>query len=500
MNSNLISEVKQLEADVVVIGGGGTGLAAALAAAEKGGSVILVEKQNSPGGRSVCANGFFAAESPAQKRLSIGVMRDDVFKIGMDYSHWTINPRIFKAFIDKSGDTIQWFENKGLQFSRVGNRFPGFEVRGFHGLEAGKKGGPVIVNTLRECCKALGVRLFLSCPAKNILIGEKGEVTGVQVSIDGEEVKIKAKSVIIATGGYSGNKELLKKYVPDYSDNMVFLGPAYTGDGLRMAIETGAATEGLGVLLKHPHIYRGSGKIDALAQEPSTIWVNKKGERFASETITFSASECGNVGNRQLDKCIYVLLDQKLMNTIEEEGFLRGGIHDVPQVCGVRVIDLKNDLQSEIARGEVKISDSWEDIAEWMGITPSFLKSTIYQYNHYCEQGYDEDFLKERRYLKAFKTPPYYGIRCYACALDTIGGIKINHHMEVLNKRDDPIPGLYAGGDAVGGWESDTYCILLPGSALGFALNSGRIAGENAAEFVEIKKDESNLYEYRCRK
>ena len=92
--------------------------------------------------------------------------------------------------------------------------------------------------------------------------------------------------------------------------------------------------------------------------------------------------------------------------------------------------------------------------------------------------------LKDRRYLFPLRNPPYYALKCYQGFLGTIGGIKINHHMEVLDQQDDPIHGLYAAGSITGGWESDTYCLRLSGSAFGFALNSGRIAGENAAVYM----------------
>jgi fumarate reductase flavoprotein subunit len=255
-----------------------------------------------------------------------------------------------------------------------------------------------------------------------------------------------------------------------------------------MAIEAGAATEGLGGMLLHPHYYNGPVRVDAIAQEPCTMWVNKKGERFTDETITFRATECGNAINRQLDKCAYVLLDKSIKKRIEREGFLRGGMHGVDEITGTEMSHLHEVLVKETEKGDIKISDSWNDIAEWMDVLPEVLNKTVREYNRFCDKGYDEVFNKERRYLQALLEPPYYAIKCFVSCLDTIGGIKINQHMEVLNNQDNPIRGLYAGGDTVGGWESDTYCILLPGSAFGFAINSGRIAGENAFKYVSGKK------------
>ena len=225
-------------------------------------------------------------------------------------------------------------------------------------------------------------------------------------------------------------------------------------------------------------------RIDAIAQEPATIWINKRGNRFADETITFRPTESGNVVNRQPDKCSFVLLDQKLKKKIEEEGFLKGGVHGAHIPTGVNNKIWSRTFKRKPPKGGVKISNSWEEIAQWAGVPSETLKTTVEEYNRFCDQGYDAVYNKDRRYLQALRTPPYYAIRCYLACLDSIGGIKINHHMEVLNRRDNPFPGLYAGGDCAGGWESNTYCILLPGSALGFAINSGRMAAENAIKFL----------------
>jgi len=483
VNSSQISKAENLEADVVVIGGGGCGMAAATAAAEKGAKVILLEKKGAPGGNSAFAVGPFAVESPAQRRMGIDITKEEAFKLAMEYAHWAINPRIFRALVDKSGDTIKWLEDKGLKFDNIPHLYPGLNLRTWHS-HLDKEAGPTILKVLRQNCQDLGVRLLFHCAAKKILISQKGSVSGVQATMKGKELQINTKTVIIATGGYGGNKELLKKYRPSYSENMCYIGfPHVTGDGLLMAMDIGAATEGLGTLMLHTHFYRGPVHVNAIAQEPLTTWVNKNGERFADETVTFHPTECGNIVDRQPDKCVYSLFDEKIKNELMEKGFLKSGF-DKPGMAATKPTNLNSELQSEADKGGVKVSNSWNEIAQWMGVAPEVLQATIDEYNSFCDRGHDEIFAKDRRYLQALRNPPYYAIRCYLCFLTTIGGIKINHRMEVLNKQDKPIPGLYAGGDTTGGWESDTYCITLSGSAFGFAVNSGRIAGENAAEYV----------------
>jgi NADPH-dependent glutamate synthase beta subunit-like oxidoreductase len=131
-----------------------------------------------------------------------------------------------------------------------------------------------------------------------------------------------------------------------------------------------------------------------------------------------------------------------------------------------------------------KISDSLDEIAKWMKADPEVLKATIAEYNASCDQGYDSQFAKEKRYLQALRTPPYYVFKCSVVYLVTMGGIRVNQYMEAVDDMDKPIPGLFAAGSDTGGYESDTYCVLLPGSTFGFAINSGRIAGENAAKYT----------------
>jgi fumarate reductase flavoprotein subunit len=485
MNSGKNSNTGSINTEVVVIGGGGTGLTAAVASAEKGTKVVLLEKRGAPGGNTAMAIGLLAADSPVQKRMSISAPKDEIFRAAMDYSHWRINPRIFRAFVEKSGDTIQWLEGKGLKFSEIPSMYPGQVFRTWHCAEASRGTGALLIKLFRKQCKDLGVRLLTGCSVKKILTSEKGEVTGILAETKGQELKVAAKSVIIATGGYGGNKTLLKKYFPAYHDNMCYAGfPHVTGDGLLMAIEIGAATEGLGTLMLHPHCYPGPVHINAVAVQPLLAWVNKDGERFTDETITFHYTECGNVINRQPDKIVYAIFDEKIKNRIMEEGILTLGLRETGVWAGAKLTNLGKELQLEAEKEGVKISDSWDGIAKWMGVAPHVLETTIEEYNLFSDRGYDAVFAKDRRYLQALRTPPYYAIRCYLSFLTTLGGIKINQHMEVLDNQDNPIPGLYAGGDTTGGWESDTYCMSLAGSAFGFAINSGRIAGENAAKYV----------------
>lgn len=168
-------DVENLETEVVVIGGGGAGLAAAVAAREKGVDVAILEKRRTAGGNASIAGGIFAAESHIQKRKNIDARRGECFKIAMSHSHWKIDPRLIRAIVDKSGDTIQWLEEKGVKFEDVPHFLPN-QVRIFH-LPHGHGAG--LVKVLVKKCDDLGVRLFCETAAKRTLTSERGDVIGV---------------------------------------------------------------------------------------------------------------------------------------------------------------------------------------------------------------------------------------------------------------------------------------------------------------------------------
>ena len=436
MNVNASLKNKNLEAEVVVIGGGGAGLTAAVAAAEKGARVVVLEKRGL-GGNAALAWGIFAAESPTQRREMIDCRRDDCFRLAMDFAHWNINPRLVRAFIDKSGDTIQWLEDKGLEFTCI-PFYPNQVPLTWH-VPRGR--GARLMKTLAQNCRDLGVTLLTRTPASKIITGKNSSITGVLAGTRGKEFTIKTKSVIIATGGYGGNRKLLKKYCPDLLGELECDGIHHNGDGLLMAMEMGAANEGLGILhmagptapdkvsLKlgaPPNTMRI--RLMAFVLEPYSVWVNKRGERFIDESFGCFHYECSNAAVRQPDNVTYTLLDSKMIRTMTERGLLVAmGLPEGAQ--GNKLTGLEQELRSLVDRGLVKISQSWDGIAAWIGADGEALKATIDEYNSACDHGHDLVFAKEQRYLLPLRTPPYYAIRCRACFLSTIGGIKINEYM-----------------------------------------------------------------------
>jgi succinate dehydrogenase/fumarate reductase flavoprotein subunit len=489
-----------LQADVLIVGAGGAGLAAAVAALEVGcRRVVLLEKAGAPGGSTAMAHDIFGIESPVQKRAWFDTSKDEIFKTHMDWTHWTVDPRIVRAFIERSADTIRWLEEKGLGLELL-PMYPNQAPLIRHAI---KGRGVELCRILRQSAEELGVTLLTRARATRIVRAESGEVTGVVADTRDGEVAVTAGAVIIATGGYGNNKEMLRQHYPHYRETMTYDGPpANTGDGIRLALEIGAATAGLGAMNLHgpssaprsqADLLHIDGATDARGQplkltlmpiclEPDTMWVNTRGRRFIDEGYILQFFAYGHAVARQPEGLAYTLMDSALVRSKESDGIYNqmapGWFPPDTYITSIPLPGLERELLKP--HEVVKVSDSWEEIAAWIGADPAGLQASVHEYNMACDSGHDPVFGKERKYLRSLRTPPYYAIRGHVHICDTVGGIKIDEGMRVIDTAGETIPGLYAAGVTTGGWEAETYDYHLTGHLVGFALNSGRIAGENA--------------------
>jgi fumarate reductase flavoprotein subunit len=510
MDTLEMNQNEKLEAEIVIIGGGGAGLAAALSAQENGcNNIIVLEKMGATGGTSAMAHDLFGTESPVQKQFGSDARRDDFFKVAMRWSHWSkVNPRIVRAFMDKSGDTIGWLMRKGITFT-LGQFYLNQSPRVRHYI-TGR--GAELMRVLVKECKEKGIKVMTHTAGKEILLDKNGRITGVMAVSCDKKINIKAKSVVVTTGGYAANTELLQKYCAYYNpETMPNQGLRHnTGDGIKLAAEVGAASAGLGHIMFHgPHspsygtaesrMRVNVGKdneaaldLSKLVWEPQTLWVNKRGLRFIDEGYNLSSFAHANAVAQQPEGLMYCLFDDNIRKNMEKEGLLRpaayGGLSAYPNAVstGMPLNGLGKELEilAEKVPHLIKKADTIDEIGGWMGVQPEVIKAEVAAYNAACEKSYDSLFCKDRTYLLAINQPPYYAIKGQSFICDAIGGIKINERMEVLDKQDDPIPGLFAGGSTTGCWESDSYCYELTGHLLGFAVNSGRIAGENAVKYL----------------
>jgi fumarate reductase flavoprotein subunit len=474
------------EAEAVVIGSGAAGLAAAVTLAEGGAKVIVFEKQRSLGGTSNFFHGMFAVESNMQRERYITYSRDQAFKSIMEYSHWRANPRLVRAIVDESAGTIAWLQKQGVEFSDATINMP--DAPQTYHLVKGK--GEAIIKALTTRAKELGVTIVPATPVKQILkAGDR--ISGVIAAENEEDVPVRTKAVVIASGGYANNKEWIKKYAGfDLDVNLIPIGNVdKTGDGIRMAFEAGAAAEGLGVLELFrvgpigPGFVMGS-HIEHAAVQPN-LWVNPQGERFCDESITFYDTTVGNASARYREGNTYSIFDGSIIKQLMESGIDKSLTMDLPP--GSRVGDLDRELSVALGNrsSEVFKADSIEELAEKIGVDPAVLKATLDEYNRFCEKGHDDLFAKDPKYLRPIRGPQFYAVRTRTVFLGTLGGIKINQKTEVLDKKDRVIPGLYAAGYDAGGMYGDGYSIKdSSGLSSSFAVNSGRIAAKNALKFI----------------
>lgn len=470
---------KVLEADLAVIGGGGAGIVAALTAIENGiKNVIVLEKRFVIGGNSSMAGGFiFAVESHLQKEAGFTPTCDDMFKQVMDFHHYDrVNPRIIRAFLNKSGDTIRWLEERGIPFKWI---------EGVHIMRDAKfpyGNFKHAMHLLANRYMSLGGQIVTNTGARRILRGKDGSVTGVTaIAKNGEVLQIRAKSVMLATGGFTGNRELLNQYFPHYYDeNYGTDAIPNMGEGIQLAAEAGACLEDYCTLIRetgYSFTRRKNMPVRAFLTE-GVIWVNKNGERFADETFIHN-NACTNAVLSQPGKCGFALFDDKLIQDTIDKSLNKDVSGGLPEPKGIDIREAFNMADKE---GEwVRISDNWEDVAGWIGAAPERLIRTIDEYNSFCDKGHDDLFAKEKRLLVPLRTPPFYALKFHPLMIDTAGPVRVNESMEVLDKQGEPIPGFYAGGVITSGnWGYDYY---LFGSALGYAINSGRIAGESIVKY-----------------
>jgi len=474
--------MKQLKADVVVIAAGPAGLAAAVTAAENGASVIVFEKASISGGTANMGSGPFAVESKVQKLNQMTLSKEDAFRLYMDFNQWRVNGRLVSELINMSASTIDWLEKMGVEFLAVSSHNPGYNYT-FHPVkpESGKgSGGATLMKILTERAKELGVEIFLKTPAQKI-IKENGRIAGVIAENKPEElIQVATKAAIIATGGTGG-----------YYANRL---PSLTNDGVRMAREAGAEITEV-TIGPQPAVsdinqnLRGGSTVFVTFRQPNLI-VNLLGERFMDEEVLIISPFSSNACGRQKDHTVFNIFDEDTKNYYVENGVEFPAPAGGARLSGVKTTNFDTELQQAFEKGlkHLFMADSLETLARETGIEFDSLQQTVDEYNHACETGRDEIFHKKARYLRPVINPKFYAIKSIFDPPKVIEGIKINYKTEVLTKDYEVIAGLYTAGVDIGSeLYTYTYPFLLPGNAMGYAINSGRIAGERAAKYALAK-------------
>jgi fumarate reductase flavoprotein subunit len=474
---------KTIEANMVVIGGGGAGVAAALHAVQSGvKNVILLEKQSYLGGTSATAGGHLWASDGSEAN------NEKAFNQHMELNkNDGVDPKVVRAFIERSADMIKFLVDNGIGYEGAGNAYmPVDNISGTRNFAR-------TIEKLAVKIRDNGGQILLDTKAEKILRDSEGKISGVIATDDkGETFQINTKTLILASGGFTGDNEMLYKYFPEKWQTDVWVTEAVrtnTGDGIKMAVEAGAGVNDYATLIDHLNHYSYfSGENDwanRVAYESANMAVNKRGERFDRYKGKHLA---------QPDKTIYYIFDEKKLQSTNNKLKAQGQTNDLKEFYK------RYDQQQTW----VKISSKWDDIAGWIGADPKVLKATVEAYNASCKQGSEAKQesqggmppqgaqgggaalpmmpAQEAQPTEQLINPPYYAVKCTPLMIDTYGPVRINERMEILDKQDKPIPGFYAGGAVCGQIQGHEY--NFHGSALGFAVTSGLIASENAGTYI----------------
>jgi fumarate reductase flavoprotein subunit len=504
--------MKKLKVDVVVIGAGTAALPAAVTAAAGGASVVVFEKRGSTGGTGNRANAIGGVGSRIQQAQGEKLTPEQAYKIHMDWTRWRVDARLVSEFYRNAGSTIDWLEGQGVEFSgfQGERRSRGSDPYGHgegHPLTAhvvkGLPPGPkqlgqaaAAMKILTKRAKELGVQFYLKTPARKIL-KRSGRVTGIIAEDEaGNEIRVETKVVIIATGGISGNKEMMKEYTgyEEGKDMFVLQKAGLVGDGIRLAWEAGAGASQIYMGLTHhlPPPCHGPGGASAefaYFRLPYNIMVNLQGERFVNEDAGGAHAIVANTISIQKDRAAFMVFDGAMKKYYDEHdvGLPRATQGQWDQYRTFKHDNLDDNIREAQARGYkyLFMTDTLEELCQQTGIKLSGLLKTIEEYNHLCRAGHDDIFYKNPQYLMEFqKKPKFYAGRLFCGAYNSTGGIKINYKMEVLSRDFDVIPGLYAAGADANNMYTHSYTSLA-GSHMGFAITSGRLAAEHALEYMK---------------
>ena len=481
-----------IEYDLVVIGSGGSGKSAALTAAQAGLKVVILEKMPETGGSSRFAEGTGAFESSEQKARALKdptkhfPTRAEGYHCFMDFSHYLANPDVVRMYVNNSAETIDILKSLGVVYTDVDIYAyeQSHELCTFHRPDG--LGAQVQEILLRACINA-SVDIFTSTPAKHFIVKD-GAVAGVLATdSEGNDLHIVCKAVILASGGYANNRELVRKYAWLWrnADNMYTPVPTQnTGDGLTMALEVGAALENIGVLNIGPGV-RGktlASLVAAVGGHP-VLWVNKHAVRFVGEEVGLNFMKVGTAYAKQPDGIIYSIFDQEEVRHLMEDGSDLGYGDFIPY--GAKLERLQAELDQDVDDGVGWKKDTIEDLAKAINLDPDVLTRTVAEYNEVCDKGFDPLFFKPAKYLQAIRTGPFYAVSMAPTMLVSHGGIRVNGNLQVTDADYTPIPGLYAVGNDASGLYGDCYNLDVPACANGFAHTSGRVAARHAIKVIQ---------------
>ena len=496
------AEDSTVEADVVIVGAGGAGMTAAITAANEGKSVVIVESQAMVGGNSVRATGGMNAAktvyqdentfeqaagvektlaSAAEKYADNETITALAATVAEQWAAYQANPTgyfdsvelmeldtmiggkgindpaLVETLCEGTADAIDWLDENGITLHNVSS-FGGASVKRIH-RPVGDDGkvvsvGSYMIPRLQQACEKAGVQILLSTTAEEILT-DGGKAVGIKATgATGETVTVNAKAVILASGGFGANLDMVVEYKPELKGFMTTNAPGILGQGIAMAQAIGADTVDMDQIQIHPTVqYDSASLITEGLRGDGAILVNAEGKRFIDEVGTrdvVSAAEVAQTGGYS-----WLVVDQKMA-------------------------DASGVIQGYIKKGYTVEGKTYEELAEAMGVDSAAFAETMANWNQCVADKTDAEFGRTS-FANPLDTAPYYAIKVTAGVHHTMGGLKIDTNTEVLDADGNAIPGLFAAGEITGGVHGANR---LGGNAVADFTVFGRIAGKAASDYA----------------
>lgn len=445
--------------DVVIIGSGGAGMSAAIEAKDAGLKPVILEKMPTIGGNTnKASSGMNASETKFQTAQGIEDSNDAFYNETLAGGHGTNDPELLRYFVDNSASAIEWLDENGITLDNL-TITGGMSTKRTHRPTDGSAVGEYLVKGLYENVEKRDIPVFVNADVQS-LVEKDNQVTGVKVSIEGQDaVTVNGSAVIVATGGFGANQDLITQYRADLKGVVTTNQEGSTGDGIKMIEEVGGYAVDMDKIQVHPTVQQDKGVlIGEAVRGEGAILVDANGNRFVNEMDT--RDKVTAAINALPEKAAYLIFDQ-----------------------GVR--DRATAIEFYDEQGYVEEGKTIDELAGKIKIDAATLSKTLDAWNTAVTSKSDTAFNRTTGMDEALTTPSYFAIKIAPGIHYTMGGVKINTKTQVEKKDGSTIPGLYAAGEVVGGLHGDNR---IGGNSVAEIIIFGRQAGTQAAEFVKSSK------------
>ncbi|GIO87097.1 flavocytochrome c [Paenibacillus faecis] len=442
--------------DIIIVGAGGAGMSAALEAKASGMNPVIFEKMPVAGGNTTkSSSGMNASQTKFQKEQGIEDSNDLFYEETLKGGHGTNDKEMLRFFVDHSAEAIDWLDSIGIRLNNL-TITGGMNEKRTHRPEDGSAVGQYLVNGLVKNVQEQGIPLFVNADVKEIT-QQDGKANGVKVVFNQTEEKtIAAKAVVVTTGGFGANMDMISEVRPDLKGYVTTNQIGSTGDGIRMIEQLGGTTVDMDQIQVHPTVQQEkSYLIGEAVRGEGAILVSAEGKRFANELDT--RDKVTAAINALPEKSAYLVFDSgvksraKAIAQYEKMGFVIQG-------------------------------DTVEALAKAMNVPADALQKTLDTWNAAVKNKKDAEFGRTTGMDNDLSGAPYYAIKIAPGIHYTMGGVKINTNTEVLNKEGKAIPGLFAAGEVTGGLHGQNR---IGGNSVAEIIIFGRQAGIKSAEFVK---------------